>query len=491
MNKKIYRPLINTRSVKGFKGVVFSMNIISLFQSFVNHLSNILVNNQYLHDIEHNILESTITLNLDTLKQILEFLDLEYKNSKERKDKYYVQQTRERTLITSLGLLTFNKTYYKSKEKVNGNYSYYSFLEDYLGIAKWAKMTLAAETKLINNALDNGYTWSANNSIPNYITTRQTISSKIQSINYNYIENIERKETPDVIYIEADEVHANLQSKSPGTKNKIVPVILTHEGHKEDFVKKKQLKEQHYISSSILKTDKLWEETYKFLDKKYDLDKEPTIFISGDGGPWIKGYDVAFSNAIYVLDPFHYFNKKLSVIFKKEPIITSIADSYLRNRMTDEFKLLVKAQIEQYPDEKKEMLKVQRFLINNIDGIINQKHSLYKCPCSMEGHISNKYAKFITSRPHSYSEDGLENIVQLLTMKANNIKLTEEILYKFKTGVPVYKKINLEKYINNFRNQSNKLLDPNNKYNIEYNIDNSQFNLKDNYRLNYFLSKRI
>ena len=41
----------------------------------------------------------------------------------------------------------------------------------------------------------------------------------------------------------------------------------------------------------------------------------------------------------------------------------------------------------------------------------------------MEGHISNKYAKFITSRPYSYSEDDLENITQLLTMKANNIKL--------------------------------------------------------------------
>ena len=43
-------------------------------------------------------------------------------------------------------------------------------------------MTLAAETELINNALDNGYNWSANNSIPNYVTTRQTVSSKIQSI---------------------------------------------------------------------------------------------------------------------------------------------------------------------------------------------------------------------------------------------------------------------------------------------------------------------
>lgn len=466
------------------------MNIISLFQSLVNHLSSILENNLFLHELEHNISNSTIELNLDILKQLLEYLDLEYKNSKERKDKYYVQQTRERTLITSLGLLTFNKTYYKSKEKINGKYKYYSYLEDYLGIAKWAKMTLAAEVILINNALDNGYSWSANNSIPNYITTRQTISSKIQSINYNYVENIPKKDTPEVIYIEADEVHANLQSREKGTRNKIVPVILTHEGHKEDFVKKKELKEQHYIASSILKTDKLWNEAYKFLDTKYDLDKEPTIFVSGDGGPWIKGYDEAFPNAIYVLDQFHYFNKKLAYIFKKEPIITSIADSYLRNKMIDEFKLLVSIQTLKYPEQKRDMIKVQNFLIDNIEGIINQSHPLYKCPCSMEGHISNKYAKFITSRPHSYSEDGLENIVQLLTMKANKIKLTEEIYSNFKSGISTYKQLNLEKYINNFRNQANKLIDSNNKYNIEYHVDNNNFSLKDNYRLDYFLSKR-
>lgn len=56
-------------------------------------------------------------------------------------------------------------------------------------------MTLVAEVILINNALDNGYSWSANNSIPNYIT------SKIQSINFNYIENVSIKDTPNVIYI--------------------------------------------------------------------------------------------------------------------------------------------------------------------------------------------------------------------------------------------------------------------------------------------------
>lgn len=466
------------------------MNIISLFNSFVNHLNNILNNNLFLYELEHNISNSTNTLNLDILRNILEYLDLEYKNSKERKEKYYVQQTRERTLITSLGLITFNKTYYKSKNKINGKYVYYSYLEDCLGIDKWAKMSLSCEVNLINNALDNGMTWASVNTIPNYSISRQTISTKIKNINFNYFENIVKKETPKILYIEADEVHANLQSRNKGTKNKIVPVILTHEGHKEDFVKKKELKNTHYIASSILKTDKLWEETYKYLDTVYDLNKVDKIFLSSDGGSWITGYDIAFPNIIFVLDKFHY-KKALNYIFKKEPNITNIADNYLRSKMINEFKILVKTQYKLYPDQKNEMIKKQNYLINHIDGIINQNHPDYKCPCSMEGHISNKYAKFITSRPHSYSKDGLENITQLLTMKANKIRLTEEIYYKFKTGESTYKKLNLEKFISNFRNQANKITDNNLKYYKQYQIDNNNFSDKDNYRLDYFLSKRL
>ena len=466
------------------------MNIISLFNSFVNHLNNILNNNLFLYELEHNISNSTNTLNLDILRNILEYLDLEYKNSKERKEKYYVQQTRERTLITSLGLITFNKTYYKSKNKINGKYIYYSYLEDYLGIDKWAKMSLSCEVNLINNALDNGMTWASVNTIPNYSISRQTISTKIKNINFNYFESIVKKETPKILYIEADEVHANLQSRNKGTKNKIVPVILTHEGHKEDFVKKKELKNTHYIASSILKTDKLWEETYKYLDTVYDLNKVDKIFLSSDGGSWITGYDIAFPNIIFVLDKFHY-KKALNYIFKKEPNITNIADNYLRSKMINEFKILVKTQYKLYPDQKNEMIKKQNYLINHIDGIINQNHPDYKCPCSMEGHISNKYAKFITSRPHSYSKDGLENITQLLTMKANKIRLTEEIYYKFKTGESTYKKLNLEKFISNFRNQANKITDNNLKYYKQYQIDNNNFSDKDNYRLDYFLSKRL
>lgn len=76
-------------------------------------------------------------------------------------------------------------------------------------------------------------------------------------------------------------------------------------------------------------------------------------------------------------------------------------------------------------------------------------------------------------------------------MKANNIKLTEELYHQFKIGESTYKKLNLERFITQFKNQAKNFTNNNLKYNQQYQIDNSNFNLKDNYRLDYFLSKRI
>ena len=58
------------------------MNIISLFQSLVNHLSNILENNLFLHELEHNIFNSTNELNLDILKNWPKAITIPYKVTK-------------------------------------------------------------------------------------------------------------------------------------------------------------------------------------------------------------------------------------------------------------------------------------------------------------------------------------------------------------------------------------------------------------------------
>ncbi len=54
------------------------MNIISLFNSFVNPINNFLDINLFLYELKHSIFNTTNTFNLDILRNTLEYLDAIY-----------------------------------------------------------------------------------------------------------------------------------------------------------------------------------------------------------------------------------------------------------------------------------------------------------------------------------------------------------------------------------------------------------------------------
>ena len=88
------------------------------------------------------------------------------------------------------------------------------------------------------------------------------------------------------------------------------------------------------------------------------------------------------------------------------------------------------------------MLKHQNYILNNLEGIKNQKDENYKVSCSMEGHVNQAFARYITSSPYGFSEQGLENKLKLLVYQANKVELTINDYFKLKYGVNNYDEIN-------------------------------------------------
>ena len=112
--------------------------------------------------------------------------------------------------------------------------------------------------------------------------------------------------------------------------------------------------------------------------------------------------------------------------------------------MIDDFKLLVKSQIKLYPEQEKHMKEHMNYIINNLEGIKNQNDKDYKIHCSMEGHVNQGFARYITSSPYGFSEQGLENKLKLLVYHANKVDLTIEDYYNLKYGNNNYEEINIK-----------------------------------------------
>lgn len=413
------------------------MKIIPLIDEITNSFNESFNKNLNPLNLESKIKNIGDEFVLKLYEEFLNYIDDKFKNSKERKLKYNIKETRTRTLITSIGTISVNSTSYYTKD----THERFVLLREILDLKPYQRLTNEAEYQLIKYAMSENMSQSARHALRNTIVSRSTVSKKIANLNGSINEVILRSSNqPDVLYIEMDEIHANLQHGG----NKICPCAIVHEGHEEIFTKRKKLKNIHYFASSKLNYEELWEVIFDYVNKKYDISKFEKIFISGDGASGIKNYTNCFPEALFVLDIFHYRRKHLNYIFKHELELINIADNYIRNDLLEDFKILVDYQIKKYPKQEKYMKEHMNYIINNLEGIKNQNNSLYKCHCSMEGHVNQAFARYITSSPYGFSEQGLENKLKLLVYHANKHELTINDYYNLKYGTNTYENINIE-----------------------------------------------
>lgn len=413
------------------------MDIISLINDFTNTFNKIFCKNLNPLNLESKIRNVGDNFTLKLYESFLNYIDYKFKNSKERKLEFNVKETRKRTLITSIGCITVNSTsyYHKTTKKR------FVLLREILYLKPYQRLTNEAEYQLTKYSMSENMSQAARHALRNTSISRSTVSKKLKALDGSIRENITRSTNqPDILYIEMDEIHANLQHGG----NKICPAAIVHEGYEESFVKRKKLKNIRYFASSTLSYEELWEVIFDYIDKKYNIDKFKTIFVSGDGASGIKNFQNCFPYAKFVLDPFHYIKKHLGYIFKNDLDLINIADDYIRNDLLDSFKSLVSYQIGKYPEQKKYMKEHMNCILNNLEGIKNQNHEDYKVHCSMEGHINQAFARYITSSPYGFSLQGLENKLKLLVYHANKHELTIEDYYHLKFGTDEYKDINIK-----------------------------------------------
>ena len=413
------------------------MKIIPLINEITNTFNETFSKNLNPLNLESKIRNVGDEFTLKLYEHFLNYIDDNFKKSKGRKAIFNIKETRYRTLITSIGCIHVKSTsYYDKKTK-----DHFVLLREILHLKPYQRLTNEAEYQLIKYAMNENMAQAARHALRNTQVSRSTVSKKMAILDGSINENIIKCENqPETLYIEMDEIHANLQKGG----NKICPCAIVHEGYVEDFVKRKKLKSIHYFASSKLSYEELWEVVFDYVNKKYDIDKFKNVFVSGDGAIGIKNYTNCFPNAKFVLDPFHYVKKHLKYIFKDDIDLRNLCDEYIRNDMIDDFKELVQCQINLYPEQEKYMKNHRDYIINNLEGIKNQKDKNYKVHCSMEGHVNQAFARYITSSPYGFSERGLENKLKLLVYHANKIDLTIKDYYDLKYGTNTYEDINIK-----------------------------------------------
>ena len=346
------------------------------------------------------------------------------------------------------------------------------------------------KVQLVNDAQYMSYEKSANTLLVPESLTRQTVLNAIRDIGEIEKEDMDRKmkrENNDekgnndndklkkkkikYLYIEADEDHVSLQDG----KNEMVKLVYIHEGidEKDKINQRTKLKNIYYKVYTEESTSDIWEDVLDYIYRNYVYEDIEKIYIGGDGARWIREGMYWIPKSKFVLDKYHlnkyitkigpryksYMERIKNVINinninnninkienkniknknknNKDKTINKITDIDMGTKIDSIFKeLLEKLRREKNTPNLKSQIRlikgIQRYILNNLDGIKIYTEDENVIAPSAEGHVSHILSARLSSRPLGWSRKGLRLMAKLRVFTINNGNLREVVIERRK-----------------------------------------------------------
>ena len=383
------------------------------------------------------------------LVEYLEEMDRKFRYSEDRLNKYYVKNTRKRTLITMYGEITFRRTQYINLSTKKP----YCYIDDKLGIdsrirytndvAAYCMEAYADENSMIKVGKEVGNLIHAKFSLDkndDYAIPRQTVQRMLKRVKATYIKPLQEKKRVEDIYILMDEKylpdHNDPNKSGSKKKKKMTKVAMVVEGLDTSNKRHKYLG----VSFCSLYKGDFSLRLLEHLNDRYDLEYLKHIHVLADGGTWIKTVsdEIGVPNAKLrkYLCKFH-FHQALNRIFPIKDIYDLAIDYIYHDKQEDLYELFnatlksVKEELNINTKEDEEsstrytnLKKNINYIKNNYSEIMNMI-SLENMNCAMEQCISHHICSEFSNVPKVYSGDNLNLYLSMRDNYRNkeNIKM--------------------------------------------------------------------
>jgi len=429
--------MINSIQRFGGKGIKDLEKVVDLFIQNPTDISGFVIGMQ----------EQALKLALDIIAETFESYDDELRQSQKRKQKWQIVRRDTKSLITSIGEISFKKTLFKNKETGKSNY----LIDQVLGLDSHERLTEDAQVKMLEEAVESSYRKGGERTSILTSVSKQTVKNKIHNLKFSKdYEPLAEKKKVECLYIDADEDHVSLQfHESKGdicqtttgkTNSQIAKLVYAYEGVKPEAPKSKRNKliEPRYFSGVYKGNEnkELWGEVYAYLDSTYDLEYVKEIYLNSDGGGWIDTKGVYLGKITHVLDEFHISKYILratshlldSTMDARDEMYQALRNGSKKKLKEVERKILNTTDNETIAKRVKESIKYLSSNMKAIELRLNKKEGVVGC--SAEGHVSHVLSSRMSSRPLGWSIRGIEQMSRLRAYYWNEEDMLELVRYQ-------------------------------------------------------------
>ena len=334
---------------------------------------------------------------------------------KERRADGMTVQKKEvaRTVETSLGTLTYYRTYFRMKDGT------YRFLTDQLiGVEQGERVVKELCAKLLQNTAHVSMQKAIDQE--NVNLTRQTVDNKLLAMKQVAVDIEKAEKTPAEIHIFADEDHVHLNPKQSAS----VPEATVTEGIDVSDPKRHRTVRPVHFQGYGMEPQAFADNILSAVYERYDMEQEPRIVIHGDGGRWIRTLKDLIPNSVLVMDGFHLekYVKKLIRL----PGVGPYSGCIRKALREDDFESFIRycASIREKLEEKdqQELTGLVNYFQNNWEAIVLRSKRTY-CGSCTEPMIGHVLSERLSRDPVSWSREGLSKIAMVRVYVLNGGKI--------------------------------------------------------------------
>ena len=424
---------------------------------FIEEQKKLFEKPQGFAEFEKGITEAVNGLGREFIRITLEEINTAFRKSLRRKDKWYIEDTDKKQLVTTLGTVIFKKTLFSSRTErtEDGKEVMCYLLDKALGFTENQRMTEGAAKRIYEEAVQTSYRKGGEAITSEEKVSKQAVKDLLHKTIFPPNFQIpEQKKEVEYLYIDADEDHYSLQfidqkgdierdERGRKKNGAITKLIYVYEGIEPEAPKSKRnrLINTHYFCWGDGDNKALWDEVYAYIEAHYDIKKIKQIYLNSDGGAWIKAGYKRIDGIQYVLDEFHLSKYLLKMTGH---MLDSQYDA--RNRLCKVIRSGSKADFQKEIENLKsyaEKETVKETIQHAGDYVLRNwgaaKKRLWKkdgvLACSAEGHVYHVLSSRMSSLAMGWSRHGASQMAHLREYYYNGGNMLELVRYQ-KTELP-------------------------------------------------------
>ena len=383
-----------------------------------------------LERAEGRLLEMACRFSAELLGAFYEQKDREILEDRAlRKEKGLTVERRNdsREMVTKLGILHFDRTYYKCRD---GGYFYP--VDEYAGIDAYRRVSGGTCLALVESAAQQSYA-RASRDVTDGRVSAQTVMNLIRRAKTPETEPMQTLRKVPCLHIDADEDHVKIaRGKKRST---CVPLVTVYEGM-ERHGKRGVCINSFSVSEYGRTPDEFWEHVASEVAARYDLEGT-RVYIHSDAGRWIRTAEEWFPGAVFVLDQYHKnkYIKQSTAGFPAEEgerFQTRIRETLEKG--AKENLLQIQAEMcEAHPDRVENITEKTGYLYNNFEAIdIRRTDEEANNGGCTEPHVSHVLSSRLSTRPMAWSRKTLEHFAPILAsgrfvLEDTPVNATEQI----------------------------------------------------------------